>query len=238
DQGERQDTDIVETNGKKEISINKPAVFDGDRTKSKSFLQDCYLYININNNIYNTDKKKIAFILLFCMEGGAKLWKEQQKPNKRVEDIINKFKLLVGLANLGTETESDHAHLIGLFQKCITPQLTDRILPSKDDPRLSLEKNQKNTGERHNRTTSQGTTGTMTQTGWITSQINQERRLIQVQTTRTPIQEMPTERTNKPELDPRTTKQEMDPKGVTYSHQKLKQGQKGQTRRPHGQNGI
>ncbi|PPQ90062.1 hypothetical protein CVT25_006677 [Psilocybe cyanescens] len=160
---------MVETNGKKEIVINKPAVFNGDRMKSKSFIQDCYLYMDINNDIYNTDKKKIAFILSFCMEGGAKLWKEQyltsrmrgtspnqtlewdtlgtflkkfhdaftpvdktrsamsdikqlrQKTNERVEDIINQFKLLVGQANLGTETESDHAHLIGLFQKCITP---------------------------------------------------------------------------------------------------------------------
>ncbi|PPQ92926.1 hypothetical protein CVT25_006691, partial [Psilocybe cyanescens] len=139
--------------------------------------------MDINEDIYNTDKKKIAFILSFCMEGGAKLWKEQyltsrtrgispnqtiewdtfstflkkfhdsftpvdktrsamnnikrlrEKPNERVEDIINKFKLLVGQANLGTETESDHAHLIGLFQKCITPQLTDRLLYSEDLPR-------------------------------------------------------------------------------------------------------
>ncbi|PPQ94331.1 hypothetical protein CVT25_000306 [Psilocybe cyanescens] len=77
DQEEQQDTDMVETNGKKEISINKSVVFDGDRTKSKSFIQDCYLYMDINEDIYNTDKKKITFILSFCMEGGAKLWKEQ-----------------------------------------------------------------------------------------------------------------------------------------------------------------
>ncbi|PPQ88926.1 hypothetical protein CVT25_009292 [Psilocybe cyanescens] len=168
DQEEQQDTDIVKTtNGKKEIMINKPTVFNGDRTKSKSFIQDCYLYMDINDNIYNTDEKKIAFILLFCTEAEVKLWKEQymtsrtrgtspnqtidwdtlatflekfhnaftpvdktrsaindikqlrQKPNERVEVVINRFKLLVGQANLGSESESDHAHLIGLFQRTI-----------------------------------------------------------------------------------------------------------------------
>ncbi|PPQ86707.1 hypothetical protein CVT25_006740 [Psilocybe cyanescens] len=59
----------------------------------------------------------------------------RQKPDKRVEDIINKFKLLIGQANLGTEMESDHAHLIGLFQKCITPQLANKIMFSEDLPR-------------------------------------------------------------------------------------------------------
>ncbi|PPQ90061.1 hypothetical protein CVT25_006672 [Psilocybe cyanescens] len=139
--------------------------------------------MDINNDIYNTDKKKITFILSFCMEGGAKLWKEQylisrtrgtnpnqmiewdtlstflkkfhdaftpvdktrsamnnikwlkQKTDERVEDIISKFKLLVGQANLGTETELDHTHLIGLFQKCITPRLADKIMFSEDLPR-------------------------------------------------------------------------------------------------------
>ncbi|PPQ93323.1 hypothetical protein CVT25_014424 [Psilocybe cyanescens] len=160
---------MVKTNRKKEITINKPTIFNGDRTKLKSFIQDFYLYMDINKDIYNTNKKKIAFILSFCSEAEAKLWKKQymtyrtrgtsgnhtidwetltafldkfhkaftpvdetrsamnnirqlrQEPDKKVEVIINKFKLLVGQANLGTETELDHAHLIGLFQKCIRP---------------------------------------------------------------------------------------------------------------------
>ncbi|PPQ93180.1 hypothetical protein CVT25_002797 [Psilocybe cyanescens] len=91
---------MVKINRKKEISINKLTVFNGDRLKSKSFLQDCYLYMDINNNIYNTDKKKIAFILSFCIEGGAKLWKEQYLtlrtkgtfPNQTIEwDTLGTF---------------------------------------------------------------------------------------------------------------------------------------------------
>ncbi|PPQ74926.1 hypothetical protein CVT25_000225 [Psilocybe cyanescens] len=150
------------TNGKKEITINKPIVFNGDRIKSKSFLEDCYLYIDINEDIYDSKKKKIAFILSFCGKAEAKLWKEQyitsrtrETPGNQtfawetlsefikkfhnaftaVKVIINKFKLLVGQANLGMETELDHTHLIGLFQKCIRPQLADKIMYSDDLPR-------------------------------------------------------------------------------------------------------
>ncbi|PPQ85727.1 hypothetical protein CVT25_003105 [Psilocybe cyanescens] len=134
--------------------------------------------MDINKDIYNTNKKKIAFILSFCGEAEAKLCNEQymtsrtrgtsgnhtidwetlttfldkfhkaftpvdetrsamnnirrlrQEPDEKVEVVINKFKLLVGQANLGTETETDHAYLIGLFQKCIRPQLADKIMYS------------------------------------------------------------------------------------------------------------
>ncbi|PPQ93920.1 hypothetical protein CVT25_008034 [Psilocybe cyanescens] len=57
DQEEQHGTEMVKTttNGKKEIAINKPSIFDRDRTKPKSFIQDCYLYVDINDDIYNTD---------------------------------------------------------------------------------------------------------------------------------------------------------------------------------------
>ncbi|PPQ87092.1 hypothetical protein CVT25_001038 [Psilocybe cyanescens] len=52
----------------------------------------------------------------------------RQKPKIKVETIINRFKLLVGHANLGTETELDHTHLISLFQKSILPTLANKII--------------------------------------------------------------------------------------------------------------
>ncbi|PPQ78817.1 hypothetical protein CVT25_010687 [Psilocybe cyanescens] len=173
---------MVETNGtgKNEIAINKPTIFNGDRTKAKAFLQECYIYLNINSDIYDTENKKIAFILSFCNKKEAKLWKEQyltsktkenktiewdtlrtfldkfndvftpvdetrsamnkiyklrQTPEVEVETIITKFKLLVGQANLGMETDLDHAHLIGLFQKVLLPSLTNKIMHSDDFPK-------------------------------------------------------------------------------------------------------
>ncbi|PPQ95141.1 hypothetical protein CVT25_011367 [Psilocybe cyanescens] len=56
--------------------------------------------MDINDDVYNTDKKKIAFILSFCMEGGVKLWKEQYltsrtrgtSPNQTIEwDTLGTF---------------------------------------------------------------------------------------------------------------------------------------------------
>ncbi|KDR77548.1 hypothetical protein GALMADRAFT_23199, partial [Galerina marginata CBS 339.88] len=61
----------------KEIGINKPTPFDGSRTKVKSFLQECALYLSINGNIYNSEPKKIAFILSYMTEKEAKQWREQ-----------------------------------------------------------------------------------------------------------------------------------------------------------------
>jgi hypothetical protein len=39
----------------KEYGINKPMPFTGDQTKIRQFLQDCLGYVEINQNIYNTD---------------------------------------------------------------------------------------------------------------------------------------------------------------------------------------
>ena len=61
----------------KEISINRPTVFDGSRTKIRTFLQECGLYLEINQDVYDTAAKKIAFVLSYMTEKEALLWKEQ-----------------------------------------------------------------------------------------------------------------------------------------------------------------
>ena len=67
----------------KEIRINNPTEFDGNREHLNSFLQDCHLYLTLNEEIYNTDDKRIIFILSYMMKGTAKAWKEAF-----VQDII------------------------------------------------------------------------------------------------------------------------------------------------------
>ena len=49
----------------------------GDRTKIKNFIQECDVYLNINQGIYDNDVDKIAFVLSFIMAGEAQKWKEQ-----------------------------------------------------------------------------------------------------------------------------------------------------------------
>ena len=63
------------TNGK-EIGINKPTPFTGDRKKVGTFVQEAKVYLTINKDVYNTDDKKIAFMLSYMTDKEALQWKE------------------------------------------------------------------------------------------------------------------------------------------------------------------
>jgi len=159
------------SNGKKELSLNKPTPFDGSRSKIRDFIQECQLYLTVNSDIYNDDPKKIGFILSYMSEKEATLWKRQylqsittnnvinfpkiddflkkvlgdfkqedetrsatnqlerlQQGKGTAEELVTKFKLLVGKANLSSTSTSDHVHLIRMFQRALNPRLADRIL--------------------------------------------------------------------------------------------------------------
>ena len=65
------------SNGTKEIALNKPDAFNGDREKFKEFLQLVEVYMDVNHEVYRSDLIKIAFILLFMNSGPAATWKYQ-----------------------------------------------------------------------------------------------------------------------------------------------------------------
>ena len=51
-------------------------VYDnGDRRRVKEFIQECNVYLDINENIYKTDKLKVAFMLSLMNEKEARQWK-------------------------------------------------------------------------------------------------------------------------------------------------------------------
>ena len=60
-----------------ELKINPPKPFSGKRDEFDKFLQDVTLYLELNNEIYNSDKKKIAYTLSFMNDGDAAAWKSQ-----------------------------------------------------------------------------------------------------------------------------------------------------------------
>ena len=60
----------------KEIQINNPKTFNGDRNYLNKFIQSCTAYLNLNVKIFNSDKKKILFVLSYMTEGTAEAWKE------------------------------------------------------------------------------------------------------------------------------------------------------------------
>jgi Ty3 transposon capsid-like protein len=64
-------------NSPKELNLNKPDTFDGNREGFKKFLQDVKVNMDINHETYNNNLRKIAFILFFMMTGAAATWKAQ-----------------------------------------------------------------------------------------------------------------------------------------------------------------
>ena len=58
----------------KEYGLNKPMPFSGDRTKVKAFLQECLVYIDMNEEVYTMDKLKIGFVLSYMNKKEAKDW--------------------------------------------------------------------------------------------------------------------------------------------------------------------
>ena len=64
-----------ESSPTKEIGITKPWSFNGNQRRVKEFIQECNVYLNINENIYKTDKLKVAFVLSFMNEKEARQWK-------------------------------------------------------------------------------------------------------------------------------------------------------------------
>ena len=65
------------TNGTKEITLNKPDAYDGNRENFKKFLQDVEIYMDVNHEVYRNDLIKIAFVLSFMNSGPAATWKYQ-----------------------------------------------------------------------------------------------------------------------------------------------------------------
>jgi len=65
-----------EAMSEKELRINPPKVFDGNRDNFIPFIQDAQVYLSLNDKSYNTDQKKIIYVLSFMNEGTAKTWKE------------------------------------------------------------------------------------------------------------------------------------------------------------------
>ncbi|CAA7271267.1 unnamed protein product [Cyclocybe aegerita] len=61
----------------KELRINVPPEFDGNREKFDHFINKCKLYLEINEGVYDTDKKMISYILGLMTKGEAHVWSSQ-----------------------------------------------------------------------------------------------------------------------------------------------------------------
>ncbi|THG95895.1 hypothetical protein EW145_g7882 [Phellinidium pouzarii] len=57
-----------------EARLSKPNNFDGDKSYARRFLSSCQAYLSLNEQIYNTDKSKIIFVLSFMQEKAVGDW--------------------------------------------------------------------------------------------------------------------------------------------------------------------
>jgi Domain of unknown function (DUF4939) len=64
-------------NRTKELNLNKPEAFNGNRDGFKEFLQNIEVHMDVNHKTYNNDLRKIAFVLSFMTTGSAATWKAQ-----------------------------------------------------------------------------------------------------------------------------------------------------------------
>src|SRR5580692_2832023 len=75
---------LSNSNETKELRVNPPTHFTGNREDLDNFIQDCTLYLTLNGAVYETDEKQIIFMLSYMTEGTSRAWKEAF-----VRDIIN-----------------------------------------------------------------------------------------------------------------------------------------------------
>ena len=90
----------VTTTFNKELGLDKPSPFDGDRKKTETFIQECKIYLQINKRIYSTDETQVAFILSLMKEKEALRWKQtyiKTLLNTDGDLIFPKVKDFVGL---------------------------------------------------------------------------------------------------------------------------------------------
>jgi Domain of unknown function (DUF4939) len=64
-------------NRTKELNLNKPEAFNGNRDGFKEFLQNVEVYMDVNHETYNNDLRKIVFVLSFMTTESAATWKAQ-----------------------------------------------------------------------------------------------------------------------------------------------------------------
>jgi len=58
----------------KELRINPPSDFDGSSSKATQWLLSVRLYLHLNQQLYDTDEKKIIFSLSYMTKDSAKVW--------------------------------------------------------------------------------------------------------------------------------------------------------------------
>jgi hypothetical protein len=103
-----------------EIKIGQPEPYDGNRENATRFVAQVSAYLDLNDEIYNTDKKKIIFTLSFMKTGTVGTW---------MEDFVMH-------ANQESPTTPLHQNGFGTFKE-FTKKFSESFFPI-DEPGTAL----------------------------------------------------------------------------------------------------
>jgi hypothetical protein len=62
--------------GGRELKFKSPTAFNGQPKNLASFLKECKLYLQMNRSVYDTNEKKVGYILSLMTEGTAAIWRD------------------------------------------------------------------------------------------------------------------------------------------------------------------
>jgi hypothetical protein len=96
--------------------------FNGKAEDLLNFLNECSMRFGIQERIYNTVDKKIAFILSYFTEGVAKMWKEQHLVTRTGKDTLfngtfEEFKNLLYVAFMDPGRAQDALHQLQMMRQ-------------------------------------------------------------------------------------------------------------------------
>jgi len=88
-----------------ELRIGSPKAFDGSYEKAIQWLNSVMFYLAVNEEVYNTDAKKIAFALSYMTEGPTLTWATTFRHNTLVGSTIAMGTFTVFIADFKTAFE-------------------------------------------------------------------------------------------------------------------------------------
>jgi hypothetical protein len=74
---------------------NRPPVFDGTRAEYENFVMKANLYIRLHPDKYDTDEKKVLFLITY-LDGDAFLWSKEWMAQRKKDDTTKQPLLLTG----------------------------------------------------------------------------------------------------------------------------------------------
>jgi len=88
-----------------ELCIGSPKAFDGSYKKAIQWLNSAMFYLAVNEEVYNTDAKKITFALSYMTKGPTLTWATTFRHNAFVGTTIAMGTFTVFIADFKTTFE-------------------------------------------------------------------------------------------------------------------------------------